>query len=301
MALTLHGAIAVKVDVPVLSTSGTILWSYVMQLGALVPEFVKVVSFLLLSWALFVAAMKIHTVYGIVREFNQARSPISELRNSVTGVKDSIDTLTPQMKNLRESAAVLNEHAPTIRELISRIDGLQRAIHLVQEEMGSQSGPVAVGDAAAPQSAAPPVREDEPNWQELRSIWRRNTQRLEKIIQYRLVGRRRRSYVDVSRSDYPAIMEGLKKDNVLSIAAHAASLELHKLFMSYKPRNRNIPDEVIGSARVLDVQLEELVGSFPVEGEDGATLRTPESRDAVAQKPATAGEPHAEPAGSTRA
>ena len=61
----------------------------------------------------------------------------------------------------------------------------------------------------------------------------------------------------MSRMQYPAIINELADAKFITEAARNGSLELHTEFMSYKPRNRKIPDPAIASLEVLDRQLEQ--------------------------------------------
>jgi hypothetical protein len=260
----LNGWLDVSWRNPTVDSAALMIWSW-LHWGALNSgEIVRVISFALLAWALFVAAMKIDTVFNIVSTFNEARSPISELRSSVDGVKGTAREFASNMDALREASAILNRHAPTLSELNERLAALSDQVIGLQEETISQrTGEVAVTPAVAP-DAARGGASDEENWEELRSIWRRNNQRLEFTISEKLHGARQRSYARMPRTDYPSIIDRLKQHNVLSIAAHKASRELHEIFMSYKPRNRAIPDSVIGDMRNLDHQLEQLIGVVKV-------------------------------------
>jgi hypothetical protein len=80
----------------------------------------------------------------------------------------------------------------------------------------------------------------------------------------------------------------LEDQGRITAAAATASRELNTLFNRYRPRNRTIPDEVIGSLRVLDSQLEQellpfskvLAAELGDEPETGSqpSLQTPSRR-----------------------
>ena len=58
------------------------------------------------------------------------------------------------------------------------------------------------------------------------------------------------------RTNYPAIINGLADERLISEAARDASLKLHSTFMSYRPRNKKISDQVVASLVVFDSMLE---------------------------------------------
>ena len=68
------------------------------------------------------------------------------------------------------------------------------------------------------------------------------------------------------RTNYAAIINGLADDRFITASVREASLKLHSTFMSYKPRNRKIPDSAVGSLMALDKLLElELGRAIPEE------------------------------------
>lgn len=56
----------------------------------------------------------------------------------------------------------------------------------------------------------------------------------------------------MTRYDYKPIIDRLQDDGLLTPAAAKASKELMETFSSYRPRNRRIPDSVVGEMIVLD-------------------------------------------------
>ena len=86
-------------------------------------------------------------------------------------------------------------------------------------------------------------------------FWKRNNQRLEAIIKNELSGARQRKYDNYSRTDYPTIIDRLYDDDVLTKTARDKSIDLHRMFMSYKSRRKPVTNEVVANARVLDKQL----------------------------------------------
>jgi len=221
-----------------------------------------VLSFGLLSWALFIAALRIDKIFEIVRRFNEARSPISQLQTSVDGIKDTLAQVSLTVETVKQSAREFDSSMSVLREFNDRFKALTDQVIGLQEEAVSQRSE----PAGAAQGAAAPADNDELNWEEFRTLWRRNNQRLEAIIGGLSAAKQRR-YAKYPRTDYPSIIEHLFEDLALSHTAREKSAELHKMFMSYKPRNRAVTDEVVAAARLLDEQLAELVGRAPVDAD----------------------------------
>jgi hypothetical protein len=70
---------------------------------------------------------------------------------------------------------------------------------------------------------------------------------------------------------------------LISIGAANASRSLNELFNSFRPRNKKIPDEVVGSLQVLDEQLDKLLVPYKkVEAFEDA-----EDSDALSPAPAS--------------
>ena len=248
------------------------------------PEIVRSISFLLFATALFLAAMKIDQVFRIVSEFNKARNPISDLRTSVTEMNDVVGALRPQLGEFKQSAEALGRLAPVMQDANESLTSIRDQIFRLQEEAVSQradqeaqSAPEASGTDAnsiRPTPVPDPgvvAAEDaeQTNWDDLRTIWKRNNRRINDIIKYRLPRAKARKYDNMSRTDYPAIMERLAGESMLTRAAFDGSMQLHKLFMGYRSRRRKVTEEAIGSARLLNDQLERLIGPFAQESDDG--------------------------------
>ena len=94
------------------------------------------------------------------------------------------------------------------------------------------------------------------NWEKLRDYWRRNTKRIEYIIDQIPDGRTRLAYDRMPRTGYRSIVNKLQGAKHITPAAANASRELIELFNRYRPKNRKVPDELIGPLDVLDKQLD---------------------------------------------
>jgi ABC-type multidrug transport system fused ATPase/permease subunit len=235
-----------------------------------VGSIVRVASFALLAYALFKAAMNIERIFDIVNAFNTARSPIAQLQGSVQDVRTTADAFNRNLGSLQEASATLSKHAPAIAELNKKLDELsaqifQLKVDTVSSQAEADTNPILPGTSQSSPNRSSidhlAGREDQENWEELRAIWRRNIERLESLIKDRLKGARKRKYDDYSRTNYGSIIDKLHSDDALSSTARDKSKELHSLFMSYKPRNRPVTDDVVASMRILDRLLEVEIGS----------------------------------------
>jgi hypothetical protein len=193
------------------------------------------------------------TIFNIVRGFNEARSPISLLHSAVDGIRNSVQGVKNSTQEFDKNMGVLREFNDRFRALTDQVIGLQ------EEAVSQRTG-------SAPPAGADDS--DEQNWEELRAIWRRNNQRLEAVIKGKLTGARQRKYDTYPRTDYPTIIDRLYQDSALQRTAHEKSLDLHKMFMSYKSRRKPVTDQVVADARILDRQLSQLIA--PTDAVSGA-------------------------------
>jgi hypothetical protein len=241
-------------------------------------EVIRVVSFGLLSWALFMAAMRMETIFNIVRGFNEARSPISQLHTSVDGIKSTVQEVASTVDSVKQSAREFDKNIGVLKEFNDRFKALSDQVIGLQEEAVSQrTGAVGSLPTAGVEAAA--ADDDEQNWEALRTIWKSNNQRLEAIIKNKLVGAKQRKYDNYPRTDYTVIIDRLYDDDVLTQTARDKSKELHRMFMTYRSRRKPVTDKVVGDARLLGEQLNYLMDTKrPVKDDSG-----PDSRDGLAR------------------
>jgi hypothetical protein len=207
----------------------------------------------LLYFSVFYVAIKVVNRLPLIREiitgFNDARGPIWDMRNTVEDFKSTIAELSkiePVIKTVRDQIALLDEKIDAAQK---QVEELQR--HSASERTEARSSP----EFPAPSSlgvVAP--SDDEANWQRLREIWRAHVARLEALIEG-MDGRKARSYRKMTRYDYKPIIDKLLEDGLLSPASAKSSKDLMETFSSYRPRNRKVPDKVVGDMIVLDRQL----------------------------------------------
>ena len=101
-----------------------------------------------------------------------------------------------------------------------------------------------------------PSSPDDENWEKLRTHWRRNTKRLEHVIDQIKDGRTKLSFDRLPRTSYERIINKLQGRGLISVPAANASRDLNDLFNRFRPRSRSVPDEVVGPLQVLDAQLD---------------------------------------------
>jgi hypothetical protein len=223
IVLSNKGWLNIGWSIPNATEIAGLAWGAASWLALNSGEVIRVVSFGLLSWALFIAAMRMETIFKIVRGFNEARSPISQLHTSVDGIKSTIQEFASTVTGVKESAREFDKNMGVLKEFNERFRALSDQVIGLQEEAVSQrtgAGPVPAGalDAANADN-------DEQNWEEFRAIWKRNNQRLEAIIKDKLAGVRQRKYDNYPRTDYPLIIDRLFQDGALARTAHDKSIE----------------------------------------------------------------------------
>ncbi len=200
--------------------------------------------------ALAAAVAQIKTVAKLISDFIVARGPIYLLSSTITQVESSVGSLSKEVDRLSNFEPTMREMAEKIEETFAQIANLQRLTVSERTENSPEETPPTNGRAASP-----PPPSEEPNWERLRELWNNNGERLDKVIEAIPDKRRRGRFQRMPRTNYPAIINALADEKLISEAARTASLDLHSTFMSYKPRNRKIPDSVVASKEVLDAML----------------------------------------------
>jgi hypothetical protein len=225
-----------------------VIWEeikYLIQYGA----------YLIAAAALFIAVTHIKTVAKLMSDFLDARGAIYQLAATMTSAEETARKLAEQAGQLSALEPTIKGMAEKIEEAMLKIGDLQRqsvsersdASALAGTSGATLNGAATNGDAT----------EDERNWEKLREFWNANGVRLDEAIERVPDKRRRTRYSRMDRRNYPAIINGLADDKIISETARKGSLDLHTTFMSYKPRNRKIPSQVIGDLMVKDRMLDE--------------------------------------------
>lgn len=229
--------------------------SPVRALAAAVWEDIK---FLIQYGALFVGAVafaaaltQIKTIAKLISDFIVARGPIYSLGTTIADVEKSVARLSGEVDRLTRLEPTIREIAEKIEQTFAQIANLQRLTVSERTEAAS-------GDGPAPAAAA--VTQEDRNWERLRELWNNNGERLDNVIERIADKRTRGKFQRMPRTSYPAIINSLADEAFISEAARKASLQLHSTFMSYKPRNRTIPDSAVAGLEVLDRMLEKELG-----------------------------------------
>jgi hypothetical protein len=224
-------------------------------------------AYLIAAIAPFIAVAQIKTVAQLIRDFIAARGPIYALASTITRVERAVEALTPHVDRLLLLEPTIKGTAERLEEVLQRLGDLQRLA--VSER--DQPQPT-VADAPESVAALPATAEDRDaeNWEKLREFWNANGRRLDNVIERIPEKRRRAKFQRMPKTNYPAIINGLADEQLISEVAREASLNLHRVFMSYRPRNRKIPDSVVGQLAVYDAQLEqEISRAFEPPDEPG--------------------------------
>jgi hypothetical protein len=208
--------------------------------------------------------IRLGTIRTIIHDFRLMRGPLWDLRTTVDDLRD----LAPVLRAMTEQVALLDEKVEAARKQVAEL----------QVESVSERTEASDDQSAAPQAGLVEVRPTEEaedqNWLALREIWRRNTLRIEYVIDQISDGRTKIAFDRLPRTNYERIINKLQGQKRISAAAASASRSLNELFNSYRPRNRAVPDEVAQSLGVLDKQLDrELVPISTVlaaDDDDGA-------------------------------
>lgn len=227
---------------------------------------------LLAIFAVFGCLIRLGTIRTIVRDFLEARGPIWDLRNMVTDLK----AMEPVIKQLRSEVPQIIEKLETMR---LQMEALREQANEFQLE--SMSTRIEAADEAPAVSFAEPqakaVSPDEENWRQLRDYWKRNSKRLEYVITTIDDGRKRGVYDRMPRTNLDRIVNKLQGQKIISAAAANASRSLNELFNSYRPRNRQVPDEVVGAVKILDQQLDKELAQYKlaIQGDETDVVGLP--------------------------
>ena len=222
----------------------TLPWSDVRSLFELLLCFLAIV-------ALLGCLFRLGMIRRIISDFREARGPIWDLRNTV----NQLNELEPIMRSLAEQVALMDERVEAWGKQVAELQ--VEAASLRTDATDNAPGPGIDGPGIALVEVRPAGDlHEEANWLALRDFWRRNTLRLEYVIDQISDGRKKIAFDRLPRTNYERIINRLQGQRLISAAAANASRALNELFYSYRPRNRAVPDEVIGSLRVLDHPLD---------------------------------------------
>jgi len=193
--------------------------------------------------------LRLGTIRTIIRDFREARGPIWDLRNTV----NQLNELEPVMRTLAEQVALVDERVEAWGKQVAE---LQVEAVSSRTAASDESPRISDGVDGLNENRAAAAEQEDQNWLTLRDFWRRNTMRLEYVIDQISDGRSRLAFDRLPRTNYERIINKLQGQKLISIAGANASRSLNELFYRYRPRNRAVPDEVVESLRILDGQLD---------------------------------------------
>ena len=245
-------------------------------------------KFLLQYGSIFVGAIafaaaltQIKTISKLIRDFIEARGPIYSLGTTIAGTEKSVGALSKEVDRLSKLEPTIREMAEKIEETFAQIANLQRLA--VSERTDTTAAQEVIPPSAnghiVPQE--PEQDSDARNWERLRELWNNNGERLDSVIDRILDKRKRGKFQRMPRTNYTAIINALAEERYISEAARNASVQLHTIFMSYKPRNRKIPDEAVGSVEVLDRMLNAEIPIPPNDDEPSPAAAVVDKRQLV--------------------
>ena len=211
-------------------------------------------GFAIFSLAMLIAMMKIDKVARIVSNFLDAKGDIHSLVTAVERMSKQAEAVSLHSTKLVQMKSIIDETSAKIEDAIKQISELQRIAvsERIEATSPSDNAPIREGTDSTLSS-----NKDNDNWEALREIWNSNGARLDDVISRISSRRRREKFVRMPKTRYPDIINGLATEGFISNVARDASLRLHQTFMSYKPRNRPIPDQVVADMSVLNDMLAE--------------------------------------------
>lgn len=214
-------------------------------------EIVHQVFWWLVLFAAFGVLRKLKTVRDIVADIRHARSPIWDLRDTV----DQLDKLEPIIKDFKTLEPLIRKLGEDVPLLFEKVDASNKKLNEIQ--LDSVGARTEAEPSPGPANGTFSAVADEDRWPELQEYWRRNTRRLEFVIENIPDGRTRLAFDRMSRNNYKSIIDRLEAGGYIQKASANGSRALIELFNSYRPRNRKTTAAVIEPLAVLDRQLDD--------------------------------------------
>jgi hypothetical protein len=189
-------------------------------------------------------------IHKIVTGIRHARSPIWDLRDTV----DQLTKLEPVIQELKSLEPLIRQLGQDVPLLFEKVDASNKKLTELQlDSVATRTEEETDSDAARANGFSNP---DDDRWADLQEYWRRNTRRLEYVIDKIPDGRTRLAFDRMSRTNYKAIIDRLEVSGFLTKAPANASRDLIDLFNKYRPRNRKVTAAVIEPLALVDRQLD---------------------------------------------
>lgn len=233
-------------------------WSdlkYLLQYGA----------YFIAAVALLIAVTQIKTISKLMSDYLNARGSIYQLAATMSNAEETAKRLSGQADRLSQLEPIIKLMSEKVEEAVLKIGDLQRLP--VSERIDASANSFADPTHPGPFAPTTTNADEDTNWEKLREYWNANGARLDLAIERIPEKRKRTKYSRMDRRNYPAIINGLADDGYISETARRGSLDLHATFVRFRPRNREIPDKVIGDLGVLDKILENEFAQLPDIGE----------------------------------
>jgi hypothetical protein len=214
--------------------------------------------------AVIMVVRRLPLIRETMREFNEGRGRIWDLRNTVS----DLQRLAPEIKLMADRFELLKETVDTIRE-----QNIQAQLQSTAERTDSGADGEIIEEgrerAAPEQGPLPPgqLGQVDVNWSKLQRFFLRNARRLQAKVEAISDGRTRAAYDRIGWRRPRRIARRLMENDLISGSAADASMKLIETFNKYKRRHVAVPDEVIGAMEVLDRQLERDIGPAPADEE----------------------------------
>lgn len=189
-------------------------------------------------------------IHKIVTGIRHARSPIWDLRDTV----DQLTKLEPVIQELKSLEPLIRQLGQDVPLLFEKVDASNKKLTELQlDSVATRTEEESDGDAASANGFS---NVDDDRWADLQEYWRRNTRRLEYVIDKIPDGRTRLAFDRMSRTSYRPIINRLEDGGFLAKAPANASRDLIDLFNKYRPRNRKVTAAVIEPLALVDRQLD---------------------------------------------
>lgn len=253
----------------VMDLSGGAEWlTWVKQQN--ISEFVHQLFWWLVLFTAFGTLLKLRTIRDIVGDIRHARSPIWDLRDTV----DQLHKLEPVIKDFRTLEPLIRKLGEDVPLLFDKVDASNKKLTELQLDSVGNRTEESVDEATNQGNGLTVTEED--RWPELQEYWRRNTRRLEYVIENIPDGRTRLAFDRMSRKNYRAIINRLETGGFIDRAPANASRELIDLFNRYRPRNRKVTASVVEPLSLVDKQLDDgIVAHDKITDAEVVQFRTP--------------------------
>lgn len=235
-----------------------------------ISELVHQLFWWLVLFAAFGVLFKIRTIRDIAVDIRHARSPIWDLRDTV----DQLHKLEPVIKDFRTLEPLIRKLGEDVPFLFDKVDASNKKLTELQlDSVGNRTEEAIDEEGVSHGNGLTGIEED--RWPELQEYWRRNTRRLEHVIENIPDGRTRLAFDRMSRKNYKAIIRRLEGGGYVDKASAKASLDLIDLFNRYRPRNRMVTDSVVEPLTLVDKQLDDGIVGHDKITDDGFQFRSP--------------------------